>query len=244
MATVNPTTRRRQTQKGSERPAALDLLRLVEEAIDPERGRYEKLMRDAKRGVVRAVLLLGVILYVLDEDPPDIEQDLKIVDGWGNLLIAATTLRMGGRRDVFPVDPATLLEIKGKPAGWEWGMSLEDADEFLERHSLGFKCSDMLAYWRGDPSPYTAPVAVGEVKTLVGAEAVNQRQTARLQMLRDLGGDCTRKKGKWSTSGITDLVKQLKANGQKPNDEKTVRKDLIAAAEQEKNPYVIGLGGR
>lgn len=133
-------------------------------------------------------------------------------------------------------DPTMCRWLIGATAHRHWRELFEAAVRAGELQMLDF--ASKL------PIPGVAPVVEGEVQTLVGAEAVNQRQTERLRMLRAMGGDCTKKKGKWSTSGITELVKKLKEAGQKPSDEKSVRKDLIAAAEREKNPYVNGLAGR
>lgn len=130
-------------------------LRLVEEAINTDSELHKAWMAEAKRGKVRAALFLGVVLWAIGGDEPSPQTDRAIVEGWAEKLIAATVEKWRSGRAVCPLNPVTLIEIEGQPRGLKWVMTLEDADAFLESHALAFKCSDVLAYWRGEPSPYS-----------------------------------------------------------------------------------------
>jgi hypothetical protein len=55
----------------------------------------------------------------------------------------------------------------------------------------------------------------------------------RLARLRQLGGDARWFKSKWETPGIGKLVKLEKGEGRERRDQKTIRADLIEAAEAE-----------
>lgn len=159
-------------------------LRLVEQAIDPESELHKAWMNEAKRGKVRAALLLGVLLWVIGGDEPNPQADHAIVEGWAEKLIAATVEKWRSGRAVCPLNPVTLIEIEGQPRGLKWVMTLEDADAFLESHALAFKCSDVLAYWRGEPSPYSdeSPAEAAEQ-----VEEKEERQDRRLQACLDAG---------------------------------------------------------
>lgn len=115
-----------------------------------------------KKGVIGAVHFLVLILWVLTADKDsDPNIDGRIVNAWAKKLAGATARRcatLDGRgpfRVVVPCDPVTLLELDVIPEDWSWVMAVSDADSFLESVGMGFRCSDILAYWRGDPSPYT-----------------------------------------------------------------------------------------
>ncbi len=83
------------------------------------------------------------------------------------------------------------------------------------------------------------------------APTTEQRQDQRLARLRELDGDRVCRSGNWTTTGdgaLKKLVAELKGKGDKPNDEKMVRRDLTAAAERERQsrragPFA-GLGSR
>lgn len=159
-------------------------LRLVEEAIDTESALHRAWMTEAKRGRVRAALLLGVLLWAIGEEKPNPHTDHAIVEGWAVKLTAATVEKWRSGRAVRPLDPVTLIEIEGQPKGLKWVMTLEDADDFLEAHALAFKCSDVLAYWRGEPSPYSEEPPAAKVEQVESKEA---RQDRRLQACIDAG---------------------------------------------------------
>lgn len=159
-------------------------LRLVEEAIDTDSELHKSWMTEAKRGKVRAALLLGVVLWAISGDEPSPQTDRAIVEGWAEKLMAATVEKWRSGRAVCPLNPVTLIEIEGQPKGLRWVMTLEGADAFLEAHALAFKCSDVLAYWRGEPSPYSETVPVEPVEQVEGKE---ERQDRRLQACIDAG---------------------------------------------------------
>ena len=55
----------------------------------------------------------------------------------------------------------------------------------------------------------------------------------RLALLRELGGSATHKQGKWHFKGIDALTESEKRHGRKRASEKTIRADLIEAANKE-----------
>jgi len=64
----------------------------------------------------------------------------------------------------------------------------------------------------------------------------------RLDRLRSLGGDCTFDKmdGKWKVTGLKDLKIEEVADGMERTSEKTLRGDLILAAEAEQDALRAG----
>jgi hypothetical protein len=71
-------------------------------------------------------------------------------------------------------------------------------------------------------------------------EATAHRQQRRLAELRALGGDWVQRSGSWrakdqQSGAFGRLVEQEKSNGSRNSSEKTVRRDLCAAAEAEAN---------
>lgn len=167
-------------------------LRLVEDAIDTDSELHKAWMAEAKRGKIRAALLLGVVLWAIAGDEPSPQTDHSIVEGWAEKLIAATVEKWSSGRAVCPLNPVTLIEIEGRPKGLKWVMTIEDADAFLEAHALAFKCSDVLAYWRGEPSPYsekptTAPAASAKPQPDEHKPEVRKKDA----LIRELQGEWT-----------------------------------------------------
>ncbi len=134
------------------------------------------------------------------------------------------------------LDPVLCRWLIGATAHHRWRQLLAQACTAGELELLDFATK----------MPIARPVAAVEIQQPRLPE--HQRQDTRLQRLREeFGGDRVRFRGKWKTTGngaFTNLVKALKSAGDKPFDEKSVRKDITAAAGREQNPYVKGLGGR
>lgn len=121
-----------------------------------------------KGGAIGAVQFLAVILWAVGGNESDSPRDRQIVDGWAAKLAAATVRRcatIGGHgptREVVPRDPVTLIELGAIHEDWAWVLAVEDADSFLEGAGMGFRCSDVLAYWRGEPSIYDTPGTISQ----------------------------------------------------------------------------------
>lgn len=140
-----------------------ELIELVTKALNDEAEWREWIPR-TKTGVIGAVQFLAVILWAIGGNDPDEKADRRIVDAWATRLAGATLRRcatLGGQgptRDVIPRDPVTLLELASPSPSWDWVLAVDDADYFLASAGAGFRCSGVLAYWRGEDSPYTAPL--------------------------------------------------------------------------------------
>lgn len=138
------------------------LFDLVMSALNGEDGKWPWLSK-TKAGVISAAQLLAIILWAISDDESDAGKDQRIVAAWSARLVEATARRAavlgvhGPTRDVIPRDPVTLLELRALPSNWDWVMAVDDADSFLKLVDAGFTCSGVLAYWRGEESPYTAP---------------------------------------------------------------------------------------
>ncbi len=136
-----------------------ELAELVARALDGDGSGWEWVSQ-TKEGKIGAVQFLAVILWVVGGGESDGARDLRIVAGWAERLAVATLRRcatLGGRgptREITPRDPVTLLELPSVTDDWDWVLAVEDADSFLQRAGMGFLCSDVLAYWRGEPSIY------------------------------------------------------------------------------------------
>ena len=78
---------------------------------------------------------------------------------------------------------------------------------------------------------------VGPAQLAQRSDTNEQRQDARLARLRALGGDRVSDRSSWRTTGDGALAKleaEIKAAGNKPFSEKSIRKDLTEAATREK----------
>lgn len=105
----------------------------------------------------------------------------------------------------------------------------------------------MMAHWvranarRRDAPPRAAPESAG-------TDPLKARQESRLARLRELGGDVVQKNGGLRIDGITKLVVSEAAARATARTEKTIRADLKAAYEREKeamrNGFSHGLGSR
>lgn len=91
--------------------------------------------------------------------------------------------------------------------------------------------------------------ATNETEKVTGA-TVDQTPDAerRLNLLRQLGGSSQYVNGEWKFKGIKLLVTREKADGRNRSDEKTIRSDLKAAAQAERDAknagFAFGLGQR
>jgi len=224
------------------------------------RSLYDDDFRDqwvtqTKKGAIGAIQFLAVILWAFGGEKPNAETDFLIVNEWAASLLDATRLQVailglhGTRREVTPFDPITYLQLRRHPENWVWALTVDNADDFLIDRSIGFKCSDVLAYWRGEDSPYSvtpilsvaAKPVVTESASATAAAALERaspnplktRQDNRLARLRELGGDVVRKNGGLIVKGITQLVESEAVTSAPARTEKTVRADLKAAYERE-----------
>ena len=88
----------------------------------------------------------------------------------------------------------------------------------------------------------TVSASGGGDEAVTEAPATNQTQKSesRLAKLRELGGNARYQHGEWRFTGITALVASEKAIGNRRSDTKTVRADLKAAAQAERDAKTAG----
>lgn len=94
----------------------------------------------AKMGRLDAINFLAVILFAV-QDTFNLEQERRIVEEWAKIIRAAA---MGG--EMTPRDPVTLLPLKTLPDGWDWLVSLDDADTFVKAQGMGWSCTGIVEH--------------------------------------------------------------------------------------------------
>lgn len=148
-----------------------ELTELVTNALEDEAWRAW--LPGTKSGAIGAVPFLAVILWKFGGEAPDKEKDARIVADWAQALAHATIRRgavLGGHgptRAVIPRDPVSLVQLRDLPPSWNWVLSVDDADSFLESMGMGFTCSGVLAHWYAEACP---DALAPEVSALAAAE--------------------------------------------------------------------------
>lgn len=94
----------------------------------------------AALGRLMAIDLLAVILFAL-RDTFDLEQERRIVDGW-----AVELRKAASAGEIQARDPVTLLALETLPDGWEWLVSMADADKFIAARGMGWTPSERVTY--------------------------------------------------------------------------------------------------
>lgn len=94
----------------------------------------------AKMGRLDAINFLAVILFAV-QDTFNLERERRIVEEWAKIIRAAA---MGG--EITPRDPVTLLPLKTLPDGWDWLVSLDDADTFVKAQGMGWSCTGIVEH--------------------------------------------------------------------------------------------------
>ena len=156
----------------------IDLTERVTKALDDEGWRAW--LPSTKRGAIGAVPFLAVILWAVSDEDSEKKTDTQIVDAWARQMVDATARRvavLGGRgstRAVIPHDPVTFLELPTLPLDWNWLLSIDDADSFLESKGMGFSCSGVLACWHEHVYPEPHAPAGNEAGALWTPERLAQ----------------------------------------------------------------------
>lgn len=94
----------------------------------------------AALGRVMAIDLLAVILFSV-RDSFNLEGERRIVEGW-----AAELRKAAASGEIQARDPVTLLALETLPEGWEWLVSITDADKFIAVRGMGWSCSEQVEY--------------------------------------------------------------------------------------------------
>lgn len=148
-----------------------------------------------------------------------------------------------------PYDPVALAQIEQTSAN----RSLHEILQHEFNAGRGPDTREKFAAWlltqgvapSQDSQAWFASVSmIGIVKDREQSQK-EDRQAERLARLRELGGDRVfdKRKKTWKTTGqgaFTKLIKELGEKGIKPCTEKSIRADLTAAAEREKESGKAG----
>lgn len=117
-----------------------DGIRAVEaSSTGPERW----IERVTERGVMTALDCVSIIFFALDDwsDSPSSEQECGLAEGW-----AAELRNAAAAGEIQARDPFTLLALHNVPEGWDWGLSIVDADRFVAARGMAWKCSEIATH--------------------------------------------------------------------------------------------------
>ena len=126
-----------------------------------------------------AIDCLALILFVLDDFVAK-EQARRIVEGW-----AAELRKAVSTDEIQARDPVTLLALETLPDGWEWLLSMADADKFIAARGMEWRFGEVALHlfreceqaiqnrryppWaRTTPAQNTAPPAPGVAVSAAG----------------------------------------------------------------------------
>ncbi len=135
---------------------------------------------------------LAIILFSIRGFDPDHER--RIVDEW-----AAELRKAVSDGEIQARDPVTLLPLKTPPDGWEWLLSMADADKFIAARGLEWRFCDVASHLykefeqaiqnrRFPPWMRTAPATdTAPAQTPAPVMTKEQRQDSRLQACIDAG---------------------------------------------------------
>lgn len=95
-----------------------------------------------ERGVLTALDCLSIIFFALNDwHALSTQQEIQLAEGWAaELRHAADTGEIQAR------DPFTLLPLNGIPEGWDWGLSISDADRFLAARGMSWRCGEIATH--------------------------------------------------------------------------------------------------
>ncbi|PZP34391.1 MAG: hypothetical protein DI603_05390 [Roseateles depolymerans] len=88
-----------------------------------------------------------------------------------------------------------------------------------------------------------AQPSLASAERITESSAPESDETRRLRLLRELGGDIRWLRGKWDIKGIQALERRERAERRSRTSQKTIREDLKAAAESERNAKREGAAG-
>ena len=87
-----------------------------------------------------AIDCLALILFVLDDFVAK-EQARRIVEGW-----AAELRKAVSTDEIQARDPITLLALERLPDGWEWVLSMADADKFIAARGMEWRFGEIVLH--------------------------------------------------------------------------------------------------
>ena len=94
----------------------------------------------AALGRLDAINFLAVILFAV-RDTFNLDAERRIVEDWATAIRAAAEIG-----EIVPRDQITLLPLHTLPDGWEWLVSIGDADSFVKARGMGWSCSSIVEH--------------------------------------------------------------------------------------------------
>ena len=91
-------------------------------------------------GRLDAINFLAVILFAV-RDTFNLDAERRIVEDWATAIRAAAEIG-----EIVPRDQITLLPLHTLPDGWEWLVSIDDADSFVKARGMGWSCSSIVEH--------------------------------------------------------------------------------------------------
>lgn len=92
-----------------------------------------------ERGILSGLDCISLIAFALHEWP--VEKRQLIVDAW------ATEVRKAAiEGEIQARDPLTFLALSALPDGWNWALSMSDADKFIAAREMTWTCSEIAAH--------------------------------------------------------------------------------------------------
>lgn len=93
-----------------------------------------------ERGRMTGIDCLAMILFAVDESF-DKDQERRIVEGWAVELRKAVSVG-----EIQARDPVTLLALETLPEGFEWLLSMADADRFIAARGIEWRFGEVVLH--------------------------------------------------------------------------------------------------
>lgn len=100
----------------------------------------DRWIKRAVIGRLDVINCLAVILFAVRETFCH-ESERRIVEAWAVEFRDAAT-----SGEITPRDPTTLLPLRPLPDGWDWLVSMDDADRFVNARGMMWKCSEVVTH--------------------------------------------------------------------------------------------------
>ena len=94
-----------------------------------------------ERSRMTGIECLALILFEVDVSFSDPEPARRIVEGW-----AAELRKAVSAGEIQARDPVTLLALETLPDGWEWLLSMADADKFIAARGMEWRFGEVALH--------------------------------------------------------------------------------------------------
>ena len=181
------------------------LVELVRQTLEGD----EAWIQQTQGGSISVIQFLAVVLLALSKDETTPDEEALIVNDWAKTLLKATTRYTNGRL-ITPTHPVTYLPLPGIPQDNKWIFSIDGADDFLESLGMGFRCTALLSFLRGDEKVKTSedknPLTYPKLVELRNKEKGSRWSDCQLQVLKDEVG---KREGKGEIGLRKSMAKDL-----------------------------------